>query len=82
MKGDQFKDHQFKVGDLLYFNTEDEFAVIFDIYTSYRSNTFTEPMIKIFWQREQTTTVYYISTLKFMKDKQQERWIHYPSETK
>jgi hypothetical protein len=75
MNNNQFKDHQFKVGDLMYFIREAEFAVVFDIYTTYRSNTVTEPMIKLYWQTGQTTTTYYAETLKEIK----QRYRYYPN---
>ena len=68
-------DTVFKVGDLIYFNLEADFAVIYDIYTTYRGNNVYERTIKIFWQREQTTTTYFNSSLEFMIAK---RSIEYP----
>ena len=66
---------KYTVGDLLYFIRESEFAIVYE--TGIMGISY-EPMIKIYWQREQTITTYYISTLESMLN---QRFVYYPNES-
>jgi len=74
-------DTQFKVGDLVYFDNErPQFAIVYETYEARSPRRRSDSVIRIFFQIQQTTTVYYASTLKQFESTL--CCIHYPSETK
>jgi hypothetical protein len=69
-------DIEFKVGDLIYHVTKDEFGIIYDHHIGGTFEADHGPIFNIYWQITQKTINYYLSTMKLTVNNHM--WVHYP----